>query len=38
MPVHYEGWTHFRDPETVARQTLSDSNIRWLTPGERTEV
>ena len=38
VPVHYAGWTHFRDPETAARQILSDSDIRWLTPGERTEV
>lgn len=38
VPVHYEGWTHFRDPEIVARQVLSGSNIRWLTPGEPTEV
>ncbi|MCV7216214.1 MBL fold metallo-hydrolase [Mycobacterium crocinum] len=39
VPVHYEGWTHFREPEAVARQTLSVvENVRWLTPGERTEV
>jgi len=38
VPVHYEGWTHFRDPESAARQTLSDPSIRWLTPGEPTEV
>jgi L-ascorbate metabolism protein UlaG (beta-lactamase superfamily) len=38
VPVHYEGWTHFRDPETAARQTLSASNVRWITPGEPTEV
>ncbi|MBB3749330.1 L-ascorbate metabolism protein UlaG (beta-lactamase superfamily) [Mycolicibacterium sp. BK634] len=38
VPVHYEGWTHFRDPESDARQTLSASNIRWLAPGERTEL
>lgn len=42
VPVHYEGWTHFRDPESVARQTLSKSDIgervRWLTPGEPAEV
>ena len=38
VPVHYAGWTHFRDPETVARQTLSGANVRWLTPGEPTEV
>jgi L-ascorbate metabolism protein UlaG (beta-lactamase superfamily) len=38
VPVHYEGWTHFRDPETVARQLLSGTDICWLTPGERAEV
>jgi len=39
VPVHYEGWTHFREPEVVARQTLSEvGTVRWLTPGERTEV
>jgi L-ascorbate metabolism protein UlaG (beta-lactamase superfamily) len=38
VPVHYEGWTHFRDPETGARQLLSGPNIRWLTRGERTEL
>ncbi|MBB3601574.1 L-ascorbate metabolism protein UlaG (beta-lactamase superfamily) [Mycolicibacterium sp. BK556] len=38
VPVHYEGWTHFRDAESDARQTLSASNIRWLAPGERTEL
>jgi L-ascorbate metabolism protein UlaG (beta-lactamase superfamily) len=38
VPVHYEGWTHFRDSESGARQTLSSSDIRWLTPGEPTEV
>ena len=42
VPVHYAGWTHFRDSETVARQTLSNSDVggrvRWLTPGEPTEV
>jgi L-ascorbate metabolism protein UlaG (beta-lactamase superfamily) len=38
VPVHYEGWTHFRAPETVARQVLSGSEVRWLAPGEPTEV
>ncbi|MEZ0357152.1 MBL fold metallo-hydrolase [Mycobacterium sp. SA01] len=39
VPVHYEGWTHFREPEAVARQNLSDlTNVHWLTPGERTAV
>ncbi|AKK29694.1 MBL fold metallo-hydrolase [Mycobacterium sp. EPa45] len=39
VPVHYEGWTHFREAENVARQTLSDvESVRWLTPGTPTEV
>ncbi|MCV7175613.1 MBL fold metallo-hydrolase [Mycolicibacterium sphagni] len=42
VPVHYEGWTHFRDPETAARQILSNSDVgdrlRWLIPGEPTGV
>ncbi|WP_059016573.1 MBL fold metallo-hydrolase [Mycobacterium sp. M26] len=42
VPVHYEGWTHFREPESVLRQTLSNSEvadrIRWLRPGVATEV
>ncbi|GAY18272.1 MBL fold metallo-hydrolase [Mycobacterium sp. shizuoka-1] len=38
VPVHYAGWTHFRDPEAVARRTLSGPNVRWLTPGTPTEV
>ncbi len=39
MPVHYEGWTHFREQESVARQTLSGlANVHWLTPGEPAEV
>lgn len=42
VPVHYEGWTHFREPESVLRQELSNSDvadrIRWLTPGLDTEV
>jgi len=42
VPVHYEGWTHFREPEAVLRQTLSNSDvsdrIHWLTPGAAAEV
>ncbi len=42
VPVHYEGWTHFREQQAVARQTLSNSDVRdrvrWLTPGVPTEV
>jgi L-ascorbate metabolism protein UlaG (beta-lactamase superfamily) len=42
VPVHYEGWTHFRESESVLRQTLSNSDVRdrihWLTPGAPAEV
>ncbi|WP_431233992.1 MBL fold metallo-hydrolase [Mycolicibacterium psychrotolerans] len=39
VPVHYEGWTHFREPEDVARQALLGlGGVHWLTPGEPTEV
>lgn len=36
VPVHYEGWSHFREPEARARAALPDAT--WLTPGAATEV
>jgi L-ascorbate metabolism protein UlaG (beta-lactamase superfamily) len=36
VPVHYEGWSHFREPEAHARSVLPDAT--WLTPGEPTWV
>ncbi|MBO9554896.1 MBL fold metallo-hydrolase [Cellulomonas sp.] len=36
VPVHYEGWSHFREPETHARRTLPD--LTWLVPGRPTDV
>jgi L-ascorbate metabolism protein UlaG (beta-lactamase superfamily) len=42
VPVHYEGWSHFAEPESTMRRVLDTSTvadrIRWLTPGEPTEV
>ncbi len=38
VPLHYEGWKHFRQPRDRARNVLSASpladRIRWLTAGE----
>jgi L-ascorbate metabolism protein UlaG (beta-lactamase superfamily) len=36
VPVHYEGWSHFREPEQNARAALPTAT--WLTPGQPTEV
>jgi L-ascorbate metabolism protein UlaG (beta-lactamase superfamily) len=36
VPVHYEGWSHFHEPEAQARSALPD--LTWLVPGRPTEV
>ena len=36
VPVHYEGWSHFSEPEAHARAALPDAT--WLEPGMATEV
>jgi len=40
IPVHYSGWSHFRQKPEQARQVFSeaglDARVKWLTPGERT--
>jgi L-ascorbate metabolism protein UlaG (beta-lactamase superfamily) len=37
VPVHYEGWSHFSEPESALRARLArQPSVRWLTPG-RTE-
>ena len=42
VPVHYEGWSHFAEPESMMRRVLDTSTvadrIRWLTPCEPTDV
>ena len=40
IPIHYEGWTHFREQRDRTAQALSrlGDRVRWLTPGEPTEV
>jgi L-ascorbate metabolism protein UlaG (beta-lactamase superfamily) len=39
VPVHYEGWSHFLEPEAHLRSTFATADpsvaetVRWLTPG-----
>ncbi|HEY5854865.1 MAG TPA: MBL fold metallo-hydrolase [Aldersonia sp.] len=37
VPVHYEGWSHFREPAARLHEVLDNSDprnrIRWLVPG-----
>jgi L-ascorbate metabolism protein UlaG (beta-lactamase superfamily) len=41
IPVHYEGWTHFKQDRPEAEPVLSASpyadRIHWIDPGESTE-
>jgi hypothetical protein len=41
VPVHYEGWTHFKEGRDAAEPVLSASRfadrVRWVDPGEATE-
>lgn len=44
VPVHYEGWSHFAEPESVLRRVLDDApahvapRVLWLTRGLATAV
>ena len=42
LPIHYEGWKHFRQPRADARQVLGSSpladRVRWLEAGTRTAI
>lgn len=42
VPLHYEGWTHFREPRARAEQVFARrglaGRIRWLVRGERTAL
>lgn len=42
IPIHYAGWSHFRESAEALRKELAASTIsarvRWLKPGERTEL
>lgn len=42
VPVHYDGWTHFREAAADARRALAATEladrVAWLTPGARTAL
>jgi L-ascorbate metabolism protein UlaG (beta-lactamase superfamily) len=40
VPIHYEGWTHFREKRDQTQQALSrlGDRVRWLVPGEPVEL
>jgi L-ascorbate metabolism protein UlaG (beta-lactamase superfamily) len=44
VPVHYEGWSHFREPQTQLDAELArlgpagDNPVRWLQPGVPHEI
>ena len=43
VPVHYEGWSHFHEPEPHLRSELMSNmpggcHLRWLPLGEPQEV
>ena len=44
VPVHYEGWSHFKDGRAPVEAALSKADpatrgcVRWLVPGQPTDV
>jgi L-ascorbate metabolism protein UlaG (beta-lactamase superfamily) len=42
IPVHYEGWAHFREPRAATEQAFARAGVadrvRWLTRGEPTDL
>ncbi len=40
IPIHYDGWTHFRQPRADAEQAFAAANLspHWLNPGQPTEI
>ena len=44
IPVHYEGWSHFRDGRAAVERALADApeelrrRVRWLPIGEATDL
>jgi L-ascorbate metabolism protein UlaG (beta-lactamase superfamily) len=44
IPVHYEGWSHFRDGRDAMKQALTRASqevrgaVRWLTLGTPTTI
>ena len=42
VPIHYDGWSHFNEPESTLRRSLATHELRdrvlWLTQGRRQEI
>ena len=42
IPIHYEGWKHFREPRAEAEKQFAaagmNSKVRWLPLGESTDI
>ena len=44
VPVHYEGWSHFKDGRAHIEEALAEATpttrecVRWLTPGSPTDL
>ena len=45
VPVHYEGWSHFKDGRARIQDALAEAQrrppvacVRWLAPGSPTDV
>jgi L-ascorbate metabolism protein UlaG (beta-lactamase superfamily) len=44
VPVHYEGWSHFKDGRVAAERAIEDApedvrrSVRWLPIGEATHI
>ena len=44
IPVHYEGWSHFKDGRARIQEALTRATpairqcVRWLPPGSPTDV
>jgi L-ascorbate metabolism protein UlaG (beta-lactamase superfamily) len=40
VPIHYEGWTHFREARAAAEAALAPlgQRVRWVKPGEAVEL
>jgi L-ascorbate metabolism protein UlaG (beta-lactamase superfamily) len=42
VPVHYDGWSHFREPRAEAERAFAEAGladrVRWLTPGAPAEI
>ncbi len=42
IPIHYEGWTHFREPKKEAQQAFAQAGlserVKWLTLGTRHKL